>query len=127
MAPRGTDASETELAVLKALWDIGSGTVRDVEEVLLRHGHRWAYTTIQTLLLRLQAKGFVSVRKVSMPHTYEPSVSREKLLGQRLKELALNLCDGTATSLVRALVTDENFSRDEIARFRSLLDELEQK
>ncbi|MBX7258191.1 MAG: BlaI/MecI/CopY family transcriptional regulator, partial [Candidatus Hydrogenedentes bacterium] len=127
MSPRGTDASDTELEVLKALWEIKSGTVRDVGEVLLRCGHQWAYTTIQTLLIRLQSKGLVTVRKVSTPHTYEPAVTREKLLGMRLKELALNLCDGTPTPLVRALVSQETFSRDDIARFRNLLDELEGK
>lgn len=127
MAPRGVDASETELEVLKVLWEKGPGTVRDMESELLGRGHRWAYTTIQTLLQRLQTKGLVSANKASTPHVYEPAVSRERLLGQRLKELALNLCDGTAAPLVRAMVSGEHFSREEIARFRSLLDELDRK
>ncbi len=125
MAAPGADASETELEVLKALWEKGPSTVRDLEAVLIERGHRWAYTTIQTLLLRLQTKGLVSTKKTGLPHVYEPIVTREKLLGHRLKALAQNVCDGMAAPLVRALVSGGNFSRDEIAHFRTLLDEVD--
>jgi len=123
MTPRGGDASETEMEVLKALWETGPGTVRDVETELVRRGHRWAYTTIQTLLQRLQTKGLVSAEKKSTPHIYAPAVTRERLLVRRLKELAVNMCDGMTAPLARALVSEEHFTREEIAQLRQLLDE----
>ena len=48
--------SDSELEVLKVLWDRGTGTVREVNAELSRLGRRWAYTTVQTLLA-LTAKG----------------------------------------------------------------------
>lgn len=127
MAPRGSDASDAELEVLKTLWDKGAGTVHDVEAELERRGQRWAYTTIQTLLKRLQAKGLIAVNKASTPHVYEPAVTRESLLGQRLKDLARSVCDGTMAPLAHALVSQEHFTREEIQRFRKLLDKLDKK
>jgi predicted transcriptional regulator len=119
--------SGTELEVLKALWQAGAGTVRDVDQVLRRRGRRWAYTTVLTLLQRLQAKGYVVSDKGGPAHVFRPAVSRDKLLRQRLRDLADQLCEGTAAPLVLALVEGHRFSADDLAQFRRLLDELEIK
>jgi predicted transcriptional regulator len=119
--------SEAELEVLKVLWDIGSGTVRDVDAVLRRQKRRWAYTTVLTLLSRLQAKGYVESDKSAIAHVFRPAVSRDKLLKQRLSRLADDLCEGTATPLVHALVSNHRFSPREIEDLRRMLDELETK
>jgi BlaI family transcriptional regulator, penicillinase repressor len=117
--------SESELEVLKVLWDHGSGTVRDVNSELARRGRSWAYTTVQTLLARLQQKGCVASDKEDIAHTYRPVVSRERFLQQRLGELEADVCGGAATPLVYALVSGKRFTPEEIADFRRLLDELE--
>lgn len=125
MTEKQSPVSETELEVLKVLWDIGSGTVRDVDLVLKQRKRRWAYTTVLTLLTRLQAKGYVESDKSGLAHVFRPRVSRDKLLRQRLSGLAEELCEGTATPLVHALVQAHRFSPEEIEGFRQLLDELE--
>ena len=117
--------SDSELLVLKVLWDRGSGTVREVNAELSRRGRRWAYTTVQTLLSRLQQKGCVASDKEDVAHTYRPTVSRHELLQQRLDELETELCGGLSTPLVHALVSGKHFTAEEIAHFRRLLDELE--
>jgi predicted transcriptional regulator len=127
MPPRPTPLSETELEVLKALWDRGSGTVREINELLAERGRRWAYTTVLTLLARLEAKGYAASDKSGVAHVFRPLVTRDKLLSQRLDSLAAELCEGTATPLVHALVQGRRFTAAEIARFRQLLDELEEK
>jgi BlaI family penicillinase repressor len=113
--------SETEFEVLKVLWEHGPGTVREVHDRL----SRWAYTTVQTLLIRLEKKGYVACDRSGFAHVFRPLVSRDKLIRRRLSDLAEQLSDGAATPLVLALVEDHRFSADEIARFRQLLDRLE--
>jgi predicted transcriptional regulator len=117
--------SETEQAVLKVLWEISSGTVREVQEVLRGQGRRWAYTTVQTLLNRLQTKGYAASEKGGPAHVYRAAVSREELLRRRLGDLADELCEGTASPLVLALVEGGRLTPVEIEQFRRLLDELE--
>jgi predicted transcriptional regulator len=127
MQSRLTPLSETELEVLKALWDRGSGTVREINELLAERGRRWAYTTVLTLLSRLEAKGYAASDKSGMAHVFRPLVTRDKLLSQRLDTLAAELCEGTATPLVHALVQGRRFTAEEIAQFRELIDEMEPK
>lgn len=127
MAERQSPVSETELEVLKALWDLGSGTVREINDALRRRKRRWAYTTVLTLLTRLQGKGYVESDKSQFAHVFRPAVSREKLLGQRLSWLAEDLCEGAATPLVHALVQNHRFSPEEIDDLRKLIADIEAK
>ena len=123
--PTREPLSEAELEVLKALWDEGPAPVRRVNEVLTRRGRRWAYTTVLTLLQRLATKGWVSVDTSGSAHVFRASATREELLSDRLRDLADQVCEGTPAPLVLALVQGHQFTTEEIARFRQLLDRLE--
>ena len=50
--------SEAEREALRALWDHGPGTVRQIMELIADRGRRWAYSTVATLLRRLETKGY---------------------------------------------------------------------
>jgi predicted transcriptional regulator len=114
-----------ELEVLKVLWEHGPGTVREVNARLQEQGRSWAYTTVQTMLQRLEAKGYVRSDKSGPAHVFEAAVSRDRLLNQRLRDLAEQFCDGTASPLVLALVEGTRFTPEEIQQLRQLLDQLE--
>jgi predicted transcriptional regulator len=97
---------------------------------LRRRKRRWAYTTVLTLLSRLREKGYAASdkgEKTGAAHVFRAAVSRDDLLRSGLTELADRICDGTASPLVHALVQGQRFTPEEIAHFRKLLDELEQK
>ena len=115
--------SESEIEVLKVLWDLGPSTVRAVNRELTCRGRRWAYTTVSTLLLRLTTKGCVASDSSAVPHVYRATVSRDELVGRRLREAADELCDGDAVPLVLALVQKHRFKPEELAHFQRLLDE----
>jgi len=114
-----------ELEVLKALWDNGPGTVREVNDALRRQRHSWAYTTVQTMLHRLEAKGYVRCEKGKPAHVYAAARSREDVLSRRLQDLADQLCDGVATPLLHALVEGGRFTRDDVDQLRKLINRLD--
>ena len=127
MNARSRDVSDSELAVLKVLWEQGPGTVREVLAALQDLGREWAYTTVLTLLQRLRDKGLVDRDSKGKAHVYSAAVSRDAVLRDRLGELADRLCDGEASPLVHALVDKGGLSKQEYARLRELLDRLERK
>jgi BlaI family penicillinase repressor len=116
--------SEQELEVLKVLWDEGPSTVRGVDEVFRRRGVQRIYTHLQTLLNRLQAKGHVASepRLGALAHVYRAISTRDELLRDRLRDLADQLCEGATTPLVLTLVEGHQFSDEEIARLRAVLE-----
>ncbi len=125
MDERQAPVSESELEVLKTLWEVGAGTVRAVNAALQGRGRRWAYTTVQTLLQRLEAKGYVACDRGGPAHVFRAAVSREELVSRRLRDLADQLCGGTASPLLLALVEDGRLTSDDVQQLRRLLDRLD--
>ena len=63
MPPRDSDLGHAELEVLRALWDLGPVTVREVLAHLHETGRKLAYTTVLTFLTRLEQMGFSVIYK----------------------------------------------------------------
>jgi predicted transcriptional regulator len=122
---RQSPISEAEREVIKALWDQGPCTVRAVNAALAQQGRRWAYTTVQTLLQRLESKGYVRCDKGGPAHVFTAAVTREQLLTRRLRDLADQFCDGTASPLLLRLVEDGDLTAEDVQQLRRLLDRLD--
>ncbi len=127
MAPRESELGTAELEVLKALWDHGPATVRQVMNHLHERGRQLAYTTVMTFLSRLEQKGYVCSDKSETAYVYKPAVSRDKVTQTRLRTLIEQLYDGAAAPLVLQLVRQERFSAAEIAQLQNLIDQLDRK
>ncbi len=119
--------SDAEREALRTLWDNGPGTVRQVLELIAGRGRIWAYSTVATLLRRLETKGYAASEPVGGPLVYRAIVSRHDLIERRLRDAAAELCDGQAAPLVLALVQGNRFSREELDRIRHLIDEAKSK
>ncbi len=115
----------SELQVLKTLWDDGPGNVRDVMNKLHARGRNLAYTTVQTLLTRLEQKKFVKSDKTGLAFIYRPAVARDQVTRSRVKSMVEQFFDGAAAPLVLQLIQTETFSVQEIAELHKLIDKLD--
>ncbi len=122
---RCPDLTAAELRVMKALWELGHGSVAEVRGELARRGHDLAYTTVMTLLGRLATKQAVMVDKAREPFVYTPAHRRESVLADRLREFVREVFDGKADSLVLHLVEDESLTRDELRAIERKIDAAE--
>lgn len=125
MAKTEQGISRAEMDVLRVLWKHGPGTIREIAEHLPPGKKQWAYTTLQTLLNRLEAKGCAVSDKRIVPNVFRAAVTRENVMKKRLRSLMDDLCDGMALPLALALVKDKKFSKAEIREFRQILEELD--
>lgn len=122
---REPELGEAELEVLKALWELGSATVRQVMDKLHERGKKVAYTTVLTFLTRLETKGFVASNKDGLAYVYKAQVSRRKIAKARLRSLMDQLFDGAPGEMVLQLMEGETLSPDELAQLRALLERLD--
>ena len=120
------DVTDAELAVLQALWQRGSATIRQLTDVLYPDGNEVHYATVQKLLERLESKAYVEHRRDVVPHTFLAAVDREELIGRRLQATAEKLCGGSLTPLLMHLVKANALSARERQELRSLIDDLDQ-
>lgn len=116
--------AEREAELMEVLWDRGPSTVTEVREKLQ---DELAYTTVLTILRKLEAKGYVGHEEEGRAHRYRASVGREAARRSALRDLSLKLFKGSTELLLTHLVSDQALSEDEIQRIRQMLRERARK
>lgn len=123
MAKPPKDVTDAELAVLQQLWDRDGSTIRAIADALYPGGSSSDYATVQKLLERLEAKGYVGRGEPrGRAHTYVARIDRDALIAQQLQSTANKLCQGSLTPLLTHLVNGASLSRDELDELRALVD-----
>jgi predicted transcriptional regulator len=108
--------SERELELLKALWELGEGSVRDVHARLHPRGEAH-FNTVQTLLRIMEEKGLVGHRAEGRTFVYFPKHSREKVTRRFLHKVF----DGSLDQMVLSLLRAEDASADELKELERLI------
>lgn len=98
---RDQEPSPRELDVLKALWAIGSGSVRGVHD-RMKAEHALAYNTVQTLLRIMEEKGLVRHRAEGRTFIYEPTYDRDRVAARLLDRVFDGALDQVVLSLLGA-------------------------
>lgn len=119
--PRPTDG---ELAILRALWQLGPATVRQVHEAL---GRDTAYTTVLKLLQIMTDKGLVKRDESARTHIYSAAQPAQATQRQLLKDLLDRAFAGSAQELVLQALSAKRAGAEELRQIRQLLDEYERK
>jgi BlaI family transcriptional regulator, penicillinase repressor len=114
--------SPIELRIMNELWSRGPCSIREIHEAVVKRD-RPAYTTVQTMVYRLEAKGAVKrTRKIGNAHVFEASTTRESVQTRLLKEL-LGLFNGNARPVMAHLVEMGKISAEDIEDAQKLLRE----
>ena len=114
--------SELQLVLMRVLWVRGEATTTQVHEAL--SGTRsLAYTTVATLLRRLETRGLVSHRREGRQFVYAPAVSEGAVRRSMVSGLLDNLFRGDRVALVSHLVGEDAVSSEELNAIRDAIDE----
>ena len=116
----GESFTGRELDIMSVLWRAGSGTVAEVREAL---GEQVGYTTVLKMLQILEEKGAVTHEKEGRAHRYFPAVARDRAGGHALKRALNKIFHGSAELLLATLIEGRDFTREELDRMRSILDD----
>ena len=118
--------SKLELRIMGALWALGPASVRQVLESF-PETDRPAYTTVQTVLYRLEAKEAVRrTTKIGNAHIFEAVFSKQAVHRRAIDDL-LGLFGGRAQPLVSHLIESGQLTLDDIDEARKTLRELAAK
>ena len=124
MAKRPATIPDSELDVLRVLWDRQQATVREVLETLRAAGREWSYATVATLLDRLETKGVVTSDRSELAFVYKPAITPQEVQQKRLKNLVEKLYQGEPGLLVLHLLKSHPLDPKQASEVRSLLDEM---
>ena len=118
--------SRGETEVARVLWELGEATVRRVHEAFPDR-RRIDFTTVQTYLRRLEAKGYARSWLTGRTRVYAPKVEPTTVIRETVDDLIERLFGGETLPLVRHLIEDRGISDEDLAELRQLLDRLEEE
>jgi predicted transcriptional regulator len=110
---------DRELEVMQVLWDLGPSTVAEVRDAI---PDEMAYTTVLTVLRRLEEKGYAGHEEEGRAHRYFPRVQRQQVRESAVERLLGRLFQGSPELLLTHLVSGRGLSDAELRRLRDLVD-----
>jgi predicted transcriptional regulator len=114
--------SKLELKIMEVFWQHGSISIREVQEAL--PAPRPAYTSVQTTIYRLEAKGAVRrVRKIGNAHIFEPAVSRNAA-HRRVLDYVLGLFGGRIQPVMAHWAETGSITEQDVEDAETLLRQL---
>ena len=118
--------TKLEMQIMEALWSNGPGSVREIQESFPAKD-RPAYTTVQTMVYRLEAKKAIRrVKKIGNAQIFEAAVTRAGAQHRLIDEL-LSFFGGNSQPVMARLIETGQLTLDDVKEAELLLRELEKK
>jgi len=118
--------TESELEILRVLWEKGPSTVREVHEILGQSKDA-GYTTTLKLMQIMHEKGLLKRDTSSKTHIYSSAVSQENTQRQLLDKMIDTVFNGSASQLVLQALGNHKSSKEELEKIKQYLDEIEKQ
>lgn len=114
------------MAIMQILWNRQEATVAEVRQALLPD-RQLAYTTVGTMLTKMENNGQVDHRSDGRVNIYRALIGPDQVKRTMLSDLATRLFSGSVTDVVCHLLDGRPVSRDELSELRKLIQEKEKE
>jgi BlaI family transcriptional regulator, penicillinase repressor len=114
--------TDAEARVMAVLWQMKTAAVADVVDALKRK-RAVTYSTVQTILRILEAKGYVTHEKVARAFIYRPVVDVRQARRRALRHLVSRLFEGSPSLLVLNVLDDEDLDAAELKRLKKVVED----
>ncbi|MEM7559572.1 MAG: BlaI/MecI/CopY family transcriptional regulator [Planctomycetota bacterium] len=117
--------SRGETEVLKALWNISQGSVGDIYDAV-DPSLEMDYTTVQTYVRRLEAKGYLHSSRRGRLKIYSAAIRRSQLARETIDDFVQRIFDGDILPMFKHMVSGREVSSEEIEDLMKIVEELKQ-
>ena len=121
---RPSEPTRSELEILQVLWEHGPSTVRFVNDKLSEQ-REINYTTTLKLMQIMAEKGLLKRDESQMKHVYHVTEEEQKTKAQLLEKFIESVYQGSAGKLVMQLIGNKKASKEEIAKIKEMLKQLD--
>ena len=111
--------SPSETEILRLVWQLGKATVQEVCDKLPAR-RKIAYATVQTLLRRLEKKGYLKHSNSGKAHVFSAAVKREHVVKRTVGDFLDRLFGGDPIPLMQYLAEHGKISTDDIEKLKRL-------
>lgn len=126
MKPSIHRLGDLQLKIMKILWERREATVSDVHKILCKNTE-FAYTTVATLLKRMEEHGLIKHRLEDRKFLYRPVAKEEDVTRDLSDHLVKGLFEGSLADMVSHLLKTREVSQEELDRLEKLIAEQRKK
>ncbi len=119
-----TTLGDLQSAIMAVLWERGEASVADVHTVV-GEDRGLAFTTIATMLRKMEEKGVVEHRRRGRQFLYRPTVSEREVRSSMVRELLDRVFAGDPAALVSHLIAEREIDAEELDDLRRRLERLD--
>ena len=116
---------DLQLRIMRVLWNLGEAAVADVQQELC--GQSLAYTTVATMLRKMEDRGLVEHVEEGRKFVYRAAVTLEEVTRSMTGDLVERLFGGSLADAVSHLLDSRDVSREELVRLEQLIQERKNK
>jgi len=120
MPKKRTELTETEWAIIKAVWKEEPCTAPQIQQKLQKQT-AWAYSTVRTLMDRMAAKGILSANKERNVTVYCSAITRSQAQRRELLYALKHAFNGALTPMVQCLLDAGELPEEELAGIEALI------
>ena len=113
--------SPSETEIMRLLWQLKTATVQAVCEALPTE-RTIGYATVQTLLRRLEKKGYIAHTTEGKAHVFSPAVQKQRVIGTAVSSFLDKLFGGDPVPLIQYLAENNEISPQDIEKLRNIID-----
>jgi len=113
--------SPSETEILQLVWQLGEATVQQAWDNLPAR-RKIAYATVQTLLRRLEKKGYIAHRTEGKAHVFYPVAKREDVIKRSVSDFVNRLFGGDPIPLMHYLAEHGKIDADDIEELKRLVE-----
>jgi predicted transcriptional regulator len=118
--------SPTETEILRLVWELNEATVQQIRDQL-PSDRSLAYNTVQTLLCRLEQKGYLKHRLKGRAHVFSALVKPREVIKTTVRDFLGRLFGGDPKPLVQFLAEDGKLDEEDIKRLREMIKKKKKK
>ena len=118
--------SPTETEILRLVWELNEATVQQIREKLPSN-RSLAYNTVQTLICRLEQKGYLKHRLKGRAHVFSALVKPREVIKTTVRDFLGRLFGGDPKPLVQFLAEDGKLDEEDIKRLKELIKKKKKK
>jgi predicted transcriptional regulator len=118
--PKRYRLGDLQLKIMKSLWDRGEAGATEVQEAL-GAGADLAYTTVATMLRKMEERGLVKHRLEGRRFIYRAAVAPETVTRSMANDMLERLFEGSLAGMLNHLLTSREVSRDELCELERLI------
>lgn len=117
------DLNKNEEAIMRILWEIERGIVRDVIDKMPEP--KPPYTTVSSIVRFLEKKGYVGHKAYGKTHEYFPLISKAAYRKKSFNNFLKNYFEGSAEKVVSFIVKEKKLKQEEIEEIKKLIEDYE--